>query len=202
MQDKYHDIEKFLEADMAAAISGGAYLDDDLSEEELDLIERFSDRKFTAEELVAFDKRVRTEEAFKKRVNSYRVVNKLVEKKNTLQLGNLLKEQATEVRDSEGSKTTKTAFLNRKYMAIAATLLLVIVSSFLYQWYNQQQSSSELFITYYTIPTDNLRGDNSSLLRQAMDKYKQAKYEEAIQFFKQTLENQPDNMKSSILPGQ
>ena len=204
-EEIYQEIAKILKNDLQEGSKESItyYIDDELTEEELEQIERYCERQLSPNDLIFFEKKVREEEVFRKRVNSYRIVRELITKKNLGNLQDHLLEHAKALRTDGNDDIKRIDWFSRKYLSIAASILIVITAGIFYISYTSEKTPHDLFVAYYTRPMEGLRSgsDDNVSIRNAIEAYKSENYTAAASYFEQELLERPENMMARFYLG-
>jgi len=167
-------------------------LDYNITQEELEHIERYINKTLTPEETVAFEKKLKNDSHFKN----------LVEDIKTMLLGietQALKEKLEEFHETLPKtevlikKPSRVKYLNlRKLVAIAAVILVSLGS----YWFLNNESKSNLYSKYYSpdprLPTTMSTTDDFTFY-DAMVNYKRKDYDLAISKWEPLLTKKPEN---------
>ncbi len=162
-----------------------------ITQETLELIERYINHKLTDLELSAFEDKLKNNPDFKNQVDDIKIMLLGIEKQT-------LKEQLDEFHETIPNKTNsktedkKTRFFDFRKIAVAAAVILALGSI----WFFNDSSAEKIYAKHYTpdpgLPTTMSSSDNFEFY-DAMVNYKREDYKTAISKWEMLLKNKPEN---------
>lgn len=167
-------------------------LEHNISEEEFEQIEAYLDHQLNADDLITFEKRLQNEAAFKAKVEDVKTLRLAVETQALKQQLHGFHEEMDLNHTSEKRTDNGIRFLNWKYLAIAATLVMALTGF----WFFNSNSNERLYADYFTpdpgLPT-TMSSTNNYEFYNSMVTYKQGNYSKAIKEWQEQLVKQPKN---------
>ena len=166
-----------------------------LEEKELELIEQYLDGKLKGADLELFDEKLQTDHQFALEVTGYRNTIESIDAYGRDLFSESIAGWEEELEESAKEKEVKIVPFKR-YVAIAATLLLLLIpAAYLIFFYQSQESRlfAQHFQPYENIT--NVRSDDRSneLLQQGMTAYDSKAYRQAIELLNEYVHaNQSD----------
>lgn len=170
-----------------------------VEEEDIELIERYLNSELSPEELDAFKQRLEVDSAFAEKVDDYKAiitgVRHLGHKKFTEELA----AWEHEIKNEETAVQTIDLRARRwkKYLAVAAAVVLLILSLLYFMVPRAPVNTEDLFTAYF-VPYDDVVSvrdgrENDETLGYALQNYGDGKYKEAIPYFQSYLSTDSQN---------
>lgn len=165
--------------------------DYNISQEELEHIERYINKTMTLEESAAFEKKLESNLDFKKQVEDIETILLGIE---TQALKEKLEEFHNELPETDipSKEPSKLKYLNFTKL-VAAAAILIAAGSF---WYFSESSNTNLYSKFYTpdpgLPTTMSTTDDFTFY-DAMVNYKRKDYMLALSKWESLLKNKPEN---------
>lgn len=165
--------------------------DYNITQEELEHIERYINKNMTFEELAAFDEKLKNNPDFKNQVEDIKTMLLGIE---TQALKEKLDKFHTELPETNISidAPSKIRHLNFRKLVAAAAIIIAVGSI----WYFGGNSNTKLYSKYYSpdpgLPTTMSTTDNFTFY-DAMVNYKRKDYSLAISKWEPLLKNKPEN---------
>jgi tetratricopeptide (TPR) repeat protein len=151
-----------------------------LSENDIELIEKYLDQVLTDEEKILFDNLM---------ISSKEFVSQLELAKSTVSA--LREKHNTKIKDDlktiyQATKSEKPHKTDKKFYWMAAAILILTLSPALYWYFVPNTSNQELYMAHYEVypASPNVRGEGSTTtLASAMEYYRNADYKRALDLF-------------------
>lgn len=169
-----------------------------LSENDIEIIEKYLDQDLSPEELVIFETKLSVPE-FVAELELQKTALVALKAKDKASLKEELKQLHLKVKENQETPSPKSFSI--KYWAAAAVFLLFAVAIGFYL--NQQRSTQELYMAYYQpYPADPMiRGSDTNLFNEAMNAYRSKNYPNSIQKFEETLQQHQDSVRLHLFLG-
>ncbi len=164
-------------------------------EKNIEIIEKFIANELDGEQLVWFQNQLRSNREFVKQYQLHIDINEAIKENDIVQLRDKLDSIYNQyIKDKK--KVIHFNLYNK--LAIAASILIIIGITCIYLLTNKSLSNQELFAQYYepyeTVVNHRSGDDYEEILfAKAFNLYENKLYNEALVYFNQILETQPDN---------
>lgn len=169
-------------------------------EEKFTLIEKYLAEELQGEALKKFEAQLQTDEQLNEELTLHRQLADTLKGEKVHELRNVLKDVDKNWEDSSKKDSAKIVNFNfKRVLAIAATIALFVIS---YQWFsNQELSSEEIYATHFE-PYPMLLNQrsidetttDSEIYNNAISFYAKGENADALAAFDKLLDSQPDNI--------
>jgi hypothetical protein len=158
-----------------------------------DTISRYLDGEMNAEEQKAFEEQMQQDADLKKEVELFKEVNETLKMKlHPDESESALRNTLEEMRDQYFQSKTKVVSFNRfRWMAVAASILIAVVSLTIWAPWKKDLYKQYAYIKMPGVEERGAPGD--SLLKQVADDFNKKKYAETVRSFEIVLKNDPQN---------
>ena len=175
------------------------------AEEKYDLIERYLDQQMTEVEKADFEKLLEKDAELKEELGLHQQITTSLKGEKIHEFRHVLKETDQNWKSVEAVPNTKVKKINfRRVIAIAATVLLLIMA---YQFFfvgGGQRSNDQLFADNFQpyqmllSQRDISKEDINTLLEKAISTYTKGDFQNASLAFQQLAENDPEDISYSF----
>lgn len=170
-------------------------------EKNIDLIEAFFQGKLKGSELTSFLERRREDPAFDEAAEDYLLIFHGLRTQGERDFTQKLQKWEQEI---EGAKQAKVVPM-RRYLAIAATLLILLVPItywFIYN-YNTAKTNEDLFSSYFQPYGDviSVRSSEVNNLELGMTYYNEKQYDKAIEYLELVADDDPQKKAADLYLG-
>lgn len=179
----------------------------DNEELDIELIEKYLKGTLTPEELKNFDQRIKDDADFAEKIEDYKDIIDGIQLASHHEFKAEVASWEEEIKAEEGKGKQLVFTPWKKYLSIAATLILLVTAGIYFLMPPKAVDSQHLFYAYFTPYEDiiTVRGDESDVfqekLQQAMVHYNNQNYQGAITLFRSYLESKPEDDAARLYLG-
>lgn len=164
----------------------------DISQEEFERIEAYLKHSLSEEEAVAFEKRLKNDKAFSKKVEDIKITMRGIETQALKEQLDTFHNQFTSKENNTTAFETKLRYLRWRRIAVAAVVIIAAGSL----WFFNMNANEDLYNEFYSpdpgLPT-MMSSNDSYEFYNAMVSYKRGQYEDALKTWKNQLETKAEN---------